>query len=190
MGGTPAEDSEPTVLLVDDEPELLEVYELWLADRCTVRTADSGRAALEAMDETVDVVFLDRRMPERSGDEVLRELRGRGHDPPVAMLTAVDPDADIVELPFDDYLTKPVTQTELGTTIDVLLQRAAYDERSRELFALSSKRAALEASPDIDHEESDRYHDLTERVERIREELDDRLAELVEHDYQAGFTEL
>lgn len=190
MGGEPAGEDEPTVLLVDDEPELLDVYELWLADRCAVRTAGSGGAALAAIDEAVDVVFLDRRMPEMTGDEVLEELRERGHDPPVAMLTAVDPDADIVEMPFDDYLTKPVSKAELGATIDVLLQRAAYDERSRELFALASKRAALEASPDVDHTESEKYHDLSERVESVREELDDQLAELVEHDYQAGFTEL
>ena len=185
-----AESEEPTVLLVDDEPDLLDVYELWLADSCQVRTASSGEAAVETVDESVDVVFLDRQMPGMAGDEVLREVRARGYDPQVAMLTAVDPSADIVDLPFDDYLTKPVSQTELEAVIDVLLQRAEYDERSRELFALASKRAALEASPDIDHRSSAEYRELTDELEALREAVDESLDDLLEHDYKTAFQEI
>jgi len=183
-------EKEPTVLLVDDEPDLLEVYDLWLDGSCEVRTAGDGEEALAAVDEAVDVVFLDRRMPGMSGDEVVEEVRARGYDPQVAMLTAVDPAADIVDLPFDDYLTKPVSQTELESVIDVLLQRAEYDERSRELFALASKRAALEASPDVDHRSSGEYQELTEELETLREELDQNLTDLLEHDYESAFQEL
>lgn len=181
---------EPTVLLVDDEPDLLEVYDLWLSESCEVRTAGSGEEALAAVDDAVDVVFLDRRMPGVAGDEVLREIRARGYDPQVAMLTAVDPAADIVDLPFDDYLTKPVSQSELESVIDVLLQRAEYDECSRELFALASKRAALEASPDIDHHANQEYQELTDELETLREEVDESLDDLLEHDYETAFQEI
>lgn len=183
-------DEKPSVLLVDDEPDLLEVYELWLSDYCDVRTASDGQTALETIDESVDVVFLDRRMPEMAGDEVLEKLRGRGYDPQVAMLTAVDPAADIIDMPFDDYLTKPVSQTELEAVIDVLLQRAEYDERSRELFALSSKRAALEASPDVDHTSSTEYQKLTDRIRELREQVDKTLDDLMEHSYETAFQEI
>lgn len=181
---------EPTVLLVDDEPDLLEVYELWLDESCEVRTASGGEEALEVVDEAVDVAFLDRRMPGMAGDEVLEAFRARGYDPQVAMLSAVDPAADIVDLPFDDYLTKPISQTELESVIDVLLQRAEYDERSRELFALASKRAALEASPDIDHEASGEYQELTEEVQALREEVDEGLNDLLDHDYETAFRQI
>jgi two-component system OmpR family response regulator len=181
---------DPTVLLVDDEPDLLDVYELWLDGSCEVRTASGGDEALEAVDEAVDVVFLDRRMPGMAGDEVLAEVRARGYDPQVAMLTAVDPSADIVDLPFDDYLTKPVSQTELESVIDILLQRAEYDERSRELFALASKRAALEASPEVDHRSSAEYQELTAELRTLREEVDESLDELLDHDYETAFREV
>ena len=190
MSETTTTTEEATVLLVDDEPDLIDVYELWLDGCCEVRTAGSGEEALEAVDEAVDVVFLDRRMPGMAGDEVLEAFRARDYDPQVAMLTAVDPAADIVDLPFDDYLTKPVSRTELESVIDVLLQRAEYDERSRELFALASKRAALEASPDIDHHASAEYQELTEELQTLREEIDESLDDLLDHDYETAFREL
>ena len=183
-------DKEPTVLLVDDEPDLLTVYELWVSERCSVRTASDGQEALDAVDDAVDVVFLDRRMPGMSGDEVLHEIRARGYDPQVAMLTAVDPATDIVDMPFDDYLTKPVSQAELGSVIEVLLQRAEYDDYSQELFALSSKRAALEASPDVDHRSNAEYRKLTERIEDLRERVDETLDGLMEHDDTTVFKEI
>jgi DNA-binding response OmpR family regulator len=181
---------ESTVLLVDDEPDLLTVYELWVSEHYTVRTASDGQTALDAVDESVDIVFLDRRMPGMSGDEVLREIRARGYDPQVAMLTAVDPAADIVDMPFDDYLTKPVSQAELGSVIEVLLQRAEYDNYSQELFALSSKRAALEASPDVDHRSNAEYQKLTEQIEGLREQVDETLDDLMEHDDKTAFQEI
>jgi len=150
-------EEEPTVLLVDDEPDLVDVYKLWLSDSCDVLTATDGETAPELVDKSVDIVFLDRRMPGMAGDEVLREIQTRGYDPQVAMRTAVDPATDTVDLPFDDYLTKPIARAELEAVIDILLRRAEYDERSRELFALSSKRATLEASPDVDHRYSTEY---------------------------------
>ena len=185
-----ATDDEPTVLLVDDEPELLTVYEFWVSDRCEVRTASDGQAALDVIDESVDIVFLDRRMPELDGDDVLSEFRARGYDPQVAMLTAVDPAADIVDMPFDDYLTKPVSKDELRAVIDVLLRRAEYDNRSRKLFALASKRAALEAAPDVNHRSSAEFQELTDRMQELRQKVDETLDDLLEHDYETVFQEI
>ena len=79
-----------------------------------VRTAYGGEEALEKADEDVDLVFLDRQMPDMSGDDVLERVRERGLDCRVVMVTAVDPDFDIVEMPFDDYLTKPVMRDDVN----------------------------------------------------------------------------
>ncbi|MFB6105679.1 MAG: response regulator, partial [Halobacteriaceae archaeon] len=65
------EGARPTVVVVDDEEGIAEAYSYWLSDEYDVRTAQSGAGALETIDEDVDVVLLDRRMPDRSGDEVL-----------------------------------------------------------------------------------------------------------------------
>ncbi|WP_424015832.1 response regulator [Halorubrum xinjiangense] len=175
MSGT----SDATVLAVDDEPDLAELYRVYLDPVYDVRIATGGEAAIDAMDDAVDVVLLDRRMPDMSGHEVLNAIRGDGYDARVAMLTAVEPDVDIVEMPFDDYKTKPVTKEDLLTLVEVLLHRAAFDERSQEFFALASKKAALEAAGTTGTEE---YEELVERMESVRVEVDDTLDHLSARD--------
>jgi DNA-binding response OmpR family regulator len=175
MSGTP----DATVLAVDDEPDLAELYRVYLDPEYDVRIATGGEEAVDAMDETVDVVLLDRRMPDMSGHEVLNAIRGEGYDARVAMLTAVEPDVDIVEMPFDDYKTKPVTKEDLLTLVEVLLHRAAFDERSQEFFALASKKAALEAAGTTNSEE---YEELIDQMEAVRVEVDDTLDHLSARD--------
>ncbi|RDI71310.1 response regulator [Halopelagius longus] len=117
----------PTVLVVEDEETVVEAYALWLSETANVRTATGGKEALELVDDDVDAVLLDRRMPDLSGDETLAEMRERGHDCRVAMVTAVDPDVEATEESFDTYLTKPVTREEIVDTVEELLELARED---------------------------------------------------------------
>ncbi|WP_049982227.1 response regulator [Halorubrum sp. BV1] len=172
-------DHTPTVLAVDDEPDLAELYRVYLAEAYDVRIATGGEEALSKMDDSVDVVLLDRRMPDMTGHEVLGQMRAAGYDARIAMLTAVEPDVDIIDMPFDDYKTKPVTKEDILTLVEVLLHRANFDERSQEFFALASKKAALEASGATDSEE---YQDLLEQMEAVRVEVDDALDRLSARD--------
>ncbi|MFB6173877.1 MAG: response regulator [Halobacteriales archaeon] len=160
--------TETTVLVADDEAELVELYAAFLGEY-DVRVATSGEAALSKVGPDVDVVLLDRRMPDLSGDEVLETLRERGLDCQVAMLTAVEPAQDIVEMPFDDYETKPIDRSDLLGLVEVLVERAGYNERSQEYFTLASKKAALEVAGNDDTEE---YRELVERLDALRDEID------------------
>jgi len=137
-------DDRPVVLAVDDHERVARSFEIWLSDEYDVRTALDGEAALAAVDDTVDVVLLDRHMPGRSGDEVLATIRERGLDCRVAMVTGVDPDFDIVEMPFDEYVQKPLDESVLRETVDRLVELSAFDDGIEELYALSQKRATLE----------------------------------------------
>lgn len=130
----------PVVLIVEDERRLADFYTELLADTYTVRTAYDGDRALDLIDETVDVVLLDRHLPDYSGDEILCEIRRRGIDCRVAMVTAVVPDFDILELGFDDYVEKPVFKDELEATVERLLHRNGFDAALQEYFALTSKK--------------------------------------------------
>ncbi len=178
-GGSQDEADRATVLAVDDEVDLAELYRAYLAPSYDVRIATDGETALSKMDDSVDVVLLDRRMPGMSGHEVLTAIREAGYDARVAMLTAVEPDVDIVDMLFDDYKTKPVMKAELCALVEVLLRRAEFDERSQEFFALASKKAALEAAGNAGTEE---YEELIDRVETVREQVDDTLDELSARD--------
>ncbi|WP_058992617.1 response regulator [Haloarcula sp. CBA1127] len=162
------------ILVVDDEPAVADVYADQLGDRYTVETAYSGEAALSKLDSTVDVVLLDRRMPDLSGDEVLSAIREQRYDTRVAMVTAVDPDFDIIEMPFDDYVLKPVSKEDLFQTIEQLLLYADYEERLRECYSLTAKYAALESSkPQAVLDESEEFTALEAELAEVRAELDE-----------------
>lgn len=168
--------TEGTVLIVEDETELVEVYAHWLADRYEVRTSTSGTAALDTLDESVGVVLLDRRLPGGSGDDILPKIRERAPGVRVAMVTAVEPDFDILTMGFDAYLTKPVDREELVSTVNRLVSRSAYSELERELFALVSKRAVLEGSKSPHALESnEEMQSVNARIASIREAMDDEL---------------
>ncbi|MFD1599681.1 HalX domain-containing protein [Halobellus rarus] len=182
----------PMVLVVEDEPDLADLYATWLRDEYRVRVAYGGREALEELDEEVEVVLLDRRMPDLSGDEALEAIRERDVGCRVAMVTAVEPDFDIVAMGFDDYLVKPVSRDSLKETVENLLRRNSYDDGIQELFALASKKALLESEKDAATlEEHEEYQKLTERVQNLRAQLDDTLTTFdEEHDFTAMYRDL
>lgn len=174
----------PSVLVVDDEEPLVELYARYLESRYTVRTATSGQQAVALADDSLDVVLLDRRMPTMSGDEVLRALREDGVTAQVAMLTAVEPEASIVEMPFDDYRLKPVDKADLFGLVEVLVERNNYDEQSQTFFSLAAKRATLQTAGKTDTKE---YEELTEKLEQTRERID---ASLDKVGAEAAFADL
>jgi DNA-binding response OmpR family regulator len=179
---------QPVVLVVEDDEELLELNARRLQGEYEVRTARNGEAALEQMADAVDVVVLDRRMPGLSGDELLDAIRSRGYECRVTMLTGVDPDYDIIDMGFDDYLIKPVTRDELLSTVDALLARSAYDDAIQEYFALAAKRASLEVTKtESELQESNEFDELTNRVEAVRTEADEIVTDLEDESVERLF---
>ena len=166
----------PVVLIVEDEPDVAETYNLWLADEYEVRMAQSGDEGLAELDETVDVVLLDRMMPGLSGDKVLERIRERGLDCHVAMVTAVEPDFDILEMGFDAYLCKPIRSEQLHETVENLLKRSQYDDLLQEYYSLVEKQATLEATKSTaELADNEAYVDLRDRVDNLETDLGDTL---------------
>lgn len=167
--------AQPTVLLVDDEKDVVDVYALAFSDHdYTVMKAYGGEEALEKIADA-DVVLLDRRMPGLSGDEVLARIREQHDDVMVAMLTAVEPGEELVELPLDDYVAKPIDNEELLALVEDLLVRAEYDGPLQEFFALVGKKRALERT---DREPTAGYGELTARLQSLRESIEADLDEI------------
>jgi DNA-binding response OmpR family regulator len=120
-------------------------------------------------------------MPGLSGDTVLETIREQSLECRVAMVTAVEPDFDIVELGFDDYLVKPVSKDELVDIIDQLLLRATHDEQLQELFALASKKALLDdQKTESERRSSQEYAELEDRMAVLRVRVNDTMQELLE----------
>ncbi len=176
-------DTEPVVLIVEDEEDVAETYRLWLEDSYGVIVAKNGDEGLEKLDERVDVVLLDRMMPGLSGGEVLEEIRAQELDCRVAMVTAVEPDFDILEMGFDAYLSKPVKSDQLQKTVENLLERSEYDTLLQEYYSLVEKQATLEATKDsAELENSDEYHELRERITELRGDLSETLGGIEDDD--------
>ncbi len=125
----------PKILIVDDEPDALEVlgFKLRESGYVPLFAKDGTRALTIARDERPALIVLDLMLPEVDGLEVCKILR---RDPntasiPVIMLTARAAEMDRVlglELGADDYVTKPFSPRELVLRIKKLLTRAATTE--------------------------------------------------------------
>ncbi len=119
------------ILLVDDEPEILEICRDYLkASNFDVLTARDGAQGLSsARREKPDLIVLDLMMPEMDGIEVCRAIRHESNVP-IIMLTARVEEADKLiglELGADDYMTKPFSPRELVARVKVVLRRASGD---------------------------------------------------------------
>jgi two-component system phosphate regulon response regulator PhoB len=135
------------ILVVDDEPDLLELVRINLDQAgYQVDTAASGSEALEQLGRAKpDLVILDLMLPDHSGTEICRMIRADPglSDLPVIMLTARSDEVDRVvgfELGADDYVTKPFSPREL-----VLRTKAVLRRRS------TTQEADADADPVLSH---------------------------------------
>lgn len=134
---TPPDDHHaPTVLVVDDEPDIAELMRDFLeaADYRVLLAEDGQRALhlLEQADPPIDCVLLDVMLPGISGFDVLRRLR-EAHDVPVLMLSARHADSDKIRglgLGADDYIVKSATPAEVVARVRAVLRRTERAERS------------------------------------------------------------
>ncbi len=182
---------EPQVLMVDDEKEVADAYALRLRDVGTVAVAYSGAEALEyveAADEpTPDIVLLDRHMPGLSGDEVLTNIREQPLRTRVVMVTAIDPELDILDLPFDDYLCKPVDRADVHTVVEQQCEILAY-QLLGEYFEAASKREVLRAELQPDETaRHDRLADVEGTVTQLRDRIERLLPRSEADDVLEGF---
>jgi two-component system OmpR family response regulator len=128
MGVTGNGASQARLLVVDDEPDIVELLSATLRYAgFDVASATSGRQAMEeARRFRPDLVLLDVMMPDLDGFEVLRRMRGEGTRVPVLFLTARDATEDKIKgltLGGDDYVTKPFSLSEILARINAVLRR-------------------------------------------------------------------
>lgn len=126
-------DSKTRVLIVDDEPNIVELLNVSLKFQgFEVATAQSGLEALEvARDFKPEAFILDVMMPGMDGYELLPKLRAEGFDGPVLYLTAKDAVEHRIHgltIGADDYVTKPFSLEEVITRLRVILRRGKVSD--------------------------------------------------------------
>ena len=182
---------EPLILIVEDEPPLVEVikYNFESAGFRTTVASDGNEALFQAEELLPELIILDWMLPERSGIEVCRELRKRKSTKatPIIMLTARSEEIDKVkglENGADDYIVKPFSPKELIARSRALLRRTkpgfvenklyyADLEMDLEAHRISRNRNAIHLGPT----EYRLLNVLLERPTRVysREQLLDRV---------------
>ena len=123
------------ILIVDDEPDIVELleYNLTQAGYVVVKAGDGASAIAEVRRQRPDLVLLDLMLPDISGTEVCRRLRKDAGTEglPIVMITARSEEIDRVvgfELGADDYITKPFSPRELVLRVQAVLRRAKPKE--------------------------------------------------------------
>ena len=180
-------DSERTVLIVDDEESLGELYSQYLNDRYETRVASTSGEALVELTEAVDLVLLDRRLPGMSGDELLEHITDWQTDCQVIMVTAVDIDTDIIDMPCEGYLKKPVSRTELLEAVEQAFLIDTYEELIFEYYEARKKHAALEAEFSRDEIDSERFDQLETRLSEIETEISETVDQFPDDEMREAF---
>jgi two-component system alkaline phosphatase synthesis response regulator PhoP len=139
----------PRILIVDDEPHIVRGLEdnLRFEGYETSASLDGEDALRRAASEAPDLILLDVMLPRLSGWDVCRELRRRGVDVPIIMLTARGDETDRVrglELGADDYVAKPFALRELLARVRAVLRRPGPRQKF-EAFAIGDTRNQLRA---------------------------------------------
>ena len=125
-----------TILVVDDEPEIAELVEVYLkSEGYTVLKCFTGAQTLAALEEgPIDLAILDVMLPDMDGFTLCGEIRKK-HNFPVLMLTAKVGDMDKITgltIGADDYITKPFNPLELTARVNAQLRRyTRYNEADR-----------------------------------------------------------
>ncbi len=118
------------ILIVDDEPQIVEVLEQYLRDEgFAIDKAYDGLSAVQVFKSArPDLVLLDLKLPGLSGLDAFHEMRAEA-DTPIIMLTSRTDEVDRViglELGADDYITKPFSPREVVARVKTVLRRLAH----------------------------------------------------------------
>lgn len=133
-----------TILIVDDEPNIIELARLYLErDGYNVVGVTGGQDALsKQITLNPDLIILDLMLPDIDGLDVCRQIRAKS-SVPILMLTARREDVDKIvglELGADDYLTKPFNPRELVARVKAVLRRYQTGTKPSETIEISDLR--------------------------------------------------
>lgn len=169
------EDETVDVLIVEDNADMATLYASWLRPAHGTEVANDCATAYERLAESIDVVVLDRHLPDGTGREVLEHVRDMADECRVVVVSAVTPDLDVVDMDFDDYLTKPASKDELLATVARLCSLDDYDADVQELYPLAVTQAYLEANcSSTELAASERYADLLARIDELAASVAER----------------
>lgn len=166
-------ESTQTVLIVEDEEALADMYQHYLSTEYETIVAYNGGEALTALGPDIDVVLLDRRMPGMAGDDVLKRIEEWNLDFRTVIVSAVDPDMDIIDMPFDGYLTKSVSKAELLDAVNRMIKKDRYESLLAEYNSVAETYDVLKGHYSTSElSDDEQFKELESRVEELQDEIE------------------
>ena len=207
--------AQSTIMMVDDEPIILETLQMFLEDAGYanfITTTEPKKALNMVVLKKPDVVLLDVMMPEITGLEILAQMRSKEalkHIPAIILTSATDPETKLqaLELGATDFLAKPVDPSELALRLRNTLAAKAYQDRllyydgltglpNRRLFTKRLNDALVRAKHDakecaVLHIDLDRFKQINDTLgqnfgDTLLKAVSARLVECVRHSDLVG----
>ena len=215
LAAATTESTQSTILMVDDEPIILETLQMFLEDagyHNFITTTDPKKALNMVVLKKPDIVLLDVMMPEVTGLDILQQMRSKEalkHIPAIILTSATDPDTKLqaLELGATDFLAKPVDPSELALRLRNTLAAKAYQDRllyydgltglpNRRLFTRRLNDALVRAKHDskacaILHIDLDRFKQINDTLgqnfgDTLLKAVSGRLIDSVRHSDLVG----
>lgn len=116
------------ILIIDDEEKICEFIAAFLIkDGHSVSIANLGKEGIQKINnENIDLIILDRMIPDISGDEICKTIKNKNINTPIIMITAkteIDDRVEGFELGCDDYICKPFSPKEMVVRVNAMLRR-------------------------------------------------------------------
>lgn len=132
----------PSVVLADGDPRITEMFRSWLGDRYDVERVHDGEAVQEQLRDSPDVLLLEWSLP---GPDVTSLIESAQADCRTVLLVGKRPSLDLLDVPCDDVLRKPVVRNAALETIETQLESTGQSEQERTRTALRAKCSLLES---------------------------------------------
>lgn len=176
-----------SALVVDDDPETLDVIKLYLSETANVTAASSGRQALLYAHQQLDVIILDIEMPVMNGFQTLEQLRNLKEciNVPVIMLTGKRDKYSVmnsIAMGIDGYLVKPVNKEELLAKIAEVCEKKPVQNNRKTVLAIDDDMSFLKQ---VNSQLKDRYDVIMINSTRLAlDYLTDHVPDIILLDYQ------
>lgn len=156
-----------SVLIIENERMVTTVLADYFPDSYDVRSVQTGEEAIEEYTDNTDLLIVDRKLNGISGDEVAARIRAEHERQLILCVSGVEPNNDIYELRYDDYIHKPIKEDEMKARVDLLFSRAELEATERAYLSLRSKQIALTAAHGKSATKMTGYQDCTAQIEDL-----------------------
>lgn len=145
------------VLIVEDEESLAKLFAKQIGDEYDTTVVTHAGNAIANISVETDYVLLDRKLPGMSGDKVLEYIVSQPYDISVIIISAIDPDQNVIHQPYDEYITKTVDDGEIKEAMERVEKKnrfvellGEYVKKAETWEVVQSNLSSAESDMDVD----------------------------------------